>query len=57
LFCRLAQRIVHGDVPEPLMNKKVEPATPLPMYLILKQTFKVVREISFRMSWLQTVVV
>lgn len=24
LFCRLAQRIVRGDVPEPLMNRKVE---------------------------------
>lgn len=24
LFCRLAQRIVRGDVPEPLLNRKVE---------------------------------
>lgn len=34
LFCRLAQRIVRGDVPEPLMNRKVESL--LYFHLIIK---------------------
>ncbi len=37
-LCRLAQRILHGDVPESLLHRKVEPELPLTLYPVLGTT-------------------